>query len=483
MHSARRWSVVAWAAIAATILVNPAFSQPTEGETWFTDRSLSISPMASPTPVFQYRLLPLASELRDGNAVPIFLRLVHEQNDASRKRWMEDPKPWVEGPFDETPWAEARELVKSMSNFFRQMDLGARRKSAEWNYTLDQGTVVDLLLPDLQAMRYYVPIQVLRTRLQLSDGDFAGAADSLTTGFAFSRQVAEAPTLISGLVGIACANQFADCVADFIERPGAPNLYWALTALPRPLIDLRKQMEYEQRFFEMEFPEIRELDRPRSPAQWDALLKQLRLRVKQIESTMGDSTVIMTKPAAVTSPDDPASQSPDLPAAKRYLAERRKLTTAAIDAMPPAQILMLYLIGVNHDIRDEQFTAVYLGYPEARKTLAASAEKLTAVPDSEAARLAKLWLPAIQKVQNAQSRLDRKIAALRVIEALRLHAAANQGQLPDSLDQVKVVPIPVDPGTGQAFEYRKEGGKAVITSRLPGETNDKFGLRYTIAIK
>lgn len=483
MQFARRCCVVALAAIAATILVNPVFSQPKDSEKWFVDRTLTVSPTALPTPVFQYRLLPLASELRDGNSVPIYLRLVHEQNDASRQRWMENPKPWNDGPIDKIPMSEARELLKSMGQFFRQMDLGARRRSADWNYTLDQGSVVDLLLPDLQSMRNYVPIQVLRARLRILDGDFVGAAEALATGFAFSRHVAEAPTLINALVGIACANQFADCVADFIARPGAPNLYWALTALPRPIIDLRRAMEFEQRIFEMEFPELRELDRPRSAAQWDALLKQLRLKVKQIESTMADDSAKRTAPPAGTGPEDSASKSPDLPAAKRYLAERRKLSDAAIDAMPPAQVLMLYMIGVNQDIRDDQFTAVYLGYPEGRRVLAVSAERLASVPDSEAARLAKMWLPAIQKVQNAQSRLDRKIAALRVIEALRLHAAANKGQLPESLDQVKVAPIPVDPGTGQAFEYRKEEGKAVISSRLPGEPNDKFGLRYTMSVK
>jgi hypothetical protein len=483
MQSARRWGFVAGAALAANVFVNPAFGQPANREKWYVDRSMNVTPTPSPTPAFQYRLLPLAVELRDGNAVPIYLRLVHEQSDAARKRWMETPRPWTDLPIDQVPWSEARGLVKDMRRFFQQMDLGARRRTAEWNYTLDQGTVVDLLLPDVQSMRQYVPLLVLRSRMHIVDGHFAAAVDSLATGFAFSRHVAEAPTLINGLVAIACANQFADCVADFIERPKAPNLYWALTALPRPLIDLRKALEYEQRFFEMEFPEIRDIERPRSPGQWDALLKRLRQKMKELEPTMADEQSKQTPPPDKTGPDDAASQSPDLPAAKRYLIERSGMTAAAVDAMPPAQVLLLYILGVNHDIRDGHFTAAYLGYPEARRVLTVNAEKLKSLPNSEAARLARIWLPQIQKVQNAQSRLDRKIAALRVVEALRLHAAANQGQLPDSLDQVKVVPIPRDPGTGRAFEYRKEGGKAVLTSQLPGEPNDKFGLRYTISLK
>ena len=51
-----------------------------------------------------------------------------------------------------------------------------------------------------------------------------------------------------------------------------------------------------------------------------------------------------------------------------------------------------------------------------------------------------------------QAMLDRKVAMLRVVEALRLHAGST-GRLPDSLDQVKVVPIPIDPLSGKVFEY------------------------------
>ncbi len=54
-------------------------------------------------PALKYRLLPLNSELKEGNAVPIYLRLVHEQNDATRKYWTETPKPWNGMPVDKIP--------------------------------------------------------------------------------------------------------------------------------------------------------------------------------------------------------------------------------------------------------------------------------------------------------------------------------------------------------------------------------------------
>ena len=58
--------------------------------------------------------------------------------------------------------------------------------------------------------------------------------------------------------------------------------------------------------------------------------------------------------------------------------------------------------------------------------------------------------------------IDRKVAMLRVVEALRLHAGRRR--LPQKLDQVTIVPIPVDPMYGKAFEYT-----------LKGETAEAFG--------
>src|SRR5205807_7462398 len=78
------------------------------------------------------------------------------------------------------------------------------------------------------------------------------------------------------LIGLAMVSQFAGAVADFVEQPHAPNVYWALTALPRPLIDERRAQEWEYRMVELQFPELADLDRGRTPEQWDGLLRRVR---------------------------------------------------------------------------------------------------------------------------------------------------------------------------------------------------------------
>jgi hypothetical protein len=97
------------------------------------------------------------------------------------------------------------------------------------------------------------------------------------------------------------------------------------------------------------------------------------------------------------------------------------------------------------------------------------------------------FLPSLSRIYLSRARVERRIAALRCIEAIRLHATGRRGELPVTLDEIKDVPIPVDPFTGKLFEYKADGNKAVLSSAgaavsgLQGESGD--ALVYEIAIK
>ena len=174
-----------WSALLLPIMLAPALqAQDKPTSPWAIDRSLSVSPQSAPVLALKYRLLPLNSELKEGNAVPIYLRLVHEQNDATRKYWTETPKPWNGMPVDKIPLDEARRFLQDHRRLLRQFDLGARRRTAEWNYTLDEGNFIGILMPDTQQMRNYAPMLILQARVAIAEGDFARAAHHLETGFA-----------------------------------------------------------------------------------------------------------------------------------------------------------------------------------------------------------------------------------------------------------------------------------------------------------
>jgi hypothetical protein len=326
-------------------------------------------------------------------------------------------------------------------------------------------------------MRIQAPLLVLKARYEIAEGHYADAVRTLETGFAFSEQMAPNHFLVCSLIGIACGNMMADCVLDLEERPDAPNLYWALAVLPRPLIGLRQPFETEMEMIEMQFPVMADLDRPRTPEQWEAALAQFRPQVVRISE---NDQRIAPVPAGAR-PGDAAAKSPDLPIARKYLTDVVRLK--GVDAMPPAQVLLLYTSHYYHEIRDDIFKGTYLPFPQARPLDVVAEERLkSATHDTEAGRLVRLFLPAILKVNLAKMRLERKLTALQTIEALRLHAAKT-GDLPDRLDQVTVVPVPADPSTGKPFEYRRDGATATLTSRIAGESQEVAGLRYRVTLR
>jgi hypothetical protein len=75
------------------------------------------------------------------------------------------------------------------------------------------------------------------------------------------------------------------------------------------------------------------------------------------------------------------------------------------------------------------------------------------------------------------ARLDRQIAALTAVEAIRSYAAAHGGALPARLEDVSDTPVPQNPVTGKPFEYRVENGSATLADSQSLEP-----LTYTIRI-
>ena len=106
MVRSRRWSVVVLLGALASLGGSPAADPPAE-EKWVFDKALTVAPQAVAPPALKYRLFPLSSELKAGNAVPIYLRMVHEQNDAARRHWSQTPLPWLDLPLRDLPLDEA----------------------------------------------------------------------------------------------------------------------------------------------------------------------------------------------------------------------------------------------------------------------------------------------------------------------------------------------------------------------------------------
>ncbi len=175
------------------------------------------------------------------------------------------------------------------------------------------------------------------------------------------------------------------------------------------------------------------------------------------------------------------------PVAKKYLIKQGR-TPDQVDALPVTQVALMYALSQHDTHFDNIFKWHNLPFWEAdpgvNKATKQLKESKSKIMETGGIPIAELLIPAVSKVLITRARVDRRIAALRCIEAIRLFAAANDGKLPASLNDIREVPIPIDPFTGKSFEYRVEKGKAILLGRWPeGQPATDFNtIRYELTL-
>jgi hypothetical protein len=91
--------------------------------------------------------------------------------------------------------------------------------------------------------------------------------------------------------------------------------------------------------------------------------------------------------------------------------------------------------------------------------------------------------PAHERVRMIMNRLDRNVAALQCVEALRLYTAAHDGKFPKELSSITGVPVPNDPVMQKPFVYRRTGSDAVLEAPAPKGATEREAIRYELKLK
>ncbi|HEV3203852.1 MAG TPA: hypothetical protein VGY77_05685 [Gemmataceae bacterium] len=439
---------------------------------------LTLRPAPAPTPSLKYKLLPELEDQSPGNAALLYYRAYSPEWQTYKR----DPEiydkldKWLSTPVKELPRQEVNWILQSQ--LLKEVDLAARREFCNWELTARlRKESFRLLLPDIQGFRDFAKLLSVRARLEMAEGNYDNALYTLQSGYSLGRHLGEGPTLIIGLVGLAIGSVMTEQVETFIQQPDAPNLYWALTALPRPLVDLRKPFEGEKLNMDSAVPDRKELETVvMSPEQMQAKVDKL-IEIFQLGEHGPPTEAKIYFTALVLK---------NYSHAKRYLIDQGR-KRELIEAMPAPQVVLIYSLNQFDRLRDGLFKWYHVPYWEVHQGLRQAEEDIRNARETmeEGIPLASTLLPALQKVHFAQARLDRRIAALRCVEAIRLHAAAHDGQMPFALKEITEVPIPIDPVTGREFDYRREGTKAILSAAPPpGEAPASFySLRYEITLK
>ncbi|MGD2095640.1 MAG: hypothetical protein PVH77_11585 [Phycisphaerales bacterium] len=279
------------------------------------------------------RLLSRTEELVDANAVPLYEKAIQSLPDDYDT---EQIHQWLKIPIDNLPHQQVQSTLQQYESAIQLFEQATKCRQCDWPYVEEDK--LDKLSENLSKYRRLIFILELQARLQIAQGQYDKALATMQTGFAMAQHLGESPNLLQGMIGIAISARMLRPIEQFIQGQDAPNLYWALQDLPRPLIDLTELLVLES-------PEIRE------------------------------------------------------------------------------------------------------------------------------------------KMHLQMNSLDRHIAALQCIEAIRLHAGAHKGKLPTQLEDIIEVTVSNDPVMDKPFEYILEDSKAVLKIAPLKDKDEKYSIHYELTIE
>jgi hypothetical protein len=444
---------------------------------------LAVPPGGRDERALRYALLPGPLDLTPGNAAPLWVRAGRSFREVKRKltetedRWRSP----IETPLEKLPRDKLRELLKDYAAPLRLAEQAARKERCDWELSpLTIQTLSDNLpLDEMQDCRFIATLLGLQFRLYLAERDFDRTIHTIQTGLALARHVGEADLLIQNLVGIAIAAIMFGHLEEFVQQPGAPDLYWPLTTLPRPFIDIRRSLRYELDTVYRSFPAMRQLsrasDQPLPAGEIEAMMRQLVEFAGQVGGTPLPAWQNKLALSAVL-----LKVYPD---ARNYLRSRG-LTEEQVNALSTLQAVGTYYLQRYDWWCDEMLKWLSVPPWQSRDRLQ-QLEKDLARDMRDRANPLLLIFPAILKVQEATVRLERSIAGLRCAEGLRLYAAAHDGKGPAKLEDVTAVPLPLDPATGKSMDawYKVRDGVGVLEVPALTPMPAWMGRRYELSVK
>jgi hypothetical protein len=434
-----------------------------------TVTQLKVEPMPAATPALKYQLLPELGELSPGNAAQYYLKCFMEQRPFFYgSQAVADRARYLAMPLQELPLEELKEYG---GNALRYADWAARLDAIDWQaLPRIQNGGIDVVPGELGPLQVLAAALEVRFRAEVAGRRFDDAIRTSKTMFALAHHLGQYPTIVANLVGLSVAHLGASTLEEMVQQPGCPNLYWALTDLPNPLVELRVGLQGDRTLV------AAELRRLRSDAPMEgAALEEF---VSRICGVLGFARQQAGRPPRSPRARLQARVRDD----KEVTAARRRLVAAGcseklVAGFAPLQIILLDDKRTYEIERDERTKLLSLPLLEARSLACRAAQ--THRPDTLFTDL----LPDVLKLRQSQEKLAQQIALLRHVEAVRLCAADHDGRLPLSLSDFSV-PLPGDPFTGRPFAYKVEGARAHIRGAAFGdEPSAPEAVHYVVTLQ
>jgi hypothetical protein len=452
---------------------------------------LTVSPAAEPRPALKHRLMPTLSERKAGNAAPHYYRAIilqRQTTPAYRQEYSDKQAEWTEGPDDTFPKQEVAKWLAGQTSVISELKKAAYKEQCEWGFRyqdLRGPELYKILIPEIQACRDLARTLRLQARYEIIDGRYDDALESLRMGYQLAYDTAKNSLIVSALVGVAIEG-LMDVELEHLIQRSSENYYWAIAALPEPVADVRPSLQVEMSAPFLVFPFLKDAETTvRSPDEW----RQLIVRAL---TDLGDLGAPATLKGWQGELGAAALMTALYPAAKAELIAGG-MSRERVEAMPVGQAVAVHTARATEATYHEIFKHTLMPHGEAMKRLPEVMKRLekdTIRPDAGLSGkiglpIANMFLPSIDGVIKAQIRASRNLAALQAIEALRMHAAQH-GELPATLTQVSIVPVPVNPATGEAFPYSFDAATKTATLDVPpsaGRQARHEGKHYVIRLR
>ena len=456
--------------LLAAVLLAPAppNSRADEAAVRFTVR-----PMPAPKPALRYQLLPESAELTPGNAAQGYLLCFMEQrNFFFGKEAVAERARFLAMPLAELP---AGQLKGYGGAALRHADWAARLDAVDWQYLQSsRGGDMGDVPGELGQLQVLAAALQVRFRAEVAGRRYDDAIRTAKTMFALSRHLGEHGTEVANLVGLWVAHLTLGGLEEMVQQPGSPNLYWALTDLPCPPVDLRKGVQAGRALVAGELRLLRN-DAPMTESDVDQFVSHLAAMLSFHREQEGKA------PRNIRGQLQGRLQALARDADRIRDTQRRLIdagyTESLVRRFPPSQLILLGEKLEFEVQRDERTKLLSLPLWQV-DSLAGGVEG-----ERSGNGLFADFLPHIIKLCRARGQLERQIALLRHVEALRLYAAGHGGKLPARLSDIPV-PLPVDPFSGKPFDYTVEGTTAHLRGESPlGEGSKARGeIHYEVMI-
>ncbi|MGV3485395.1 MAG: hypothetical protein ACO1RT_13335 [Planctomycetaceae bacterium] len=404
-------------------------------------RRLQISPRSASEFDTHFHLLPAEEEQEPGNAVPVLLRMVYEQQP-----FMKDVYPklheYAEMSIDDPRWKEFH-----FDRFAAQIIRAGSMSDADWQYPLRSDRPYMILLPDVQSQRQLVGHGMTAwIKQRLSQGKLDEALLGIKSQLACGRHCAATPVVVCHLVGLAIANRGFDNLELALESADCPNMYWALATLPPTLQELGPMLRWELWATPTRLNE---------PLPSIGNQRWVEIANKFVELYGEAST------ERYTPEEGEALQRSMDDLAKKELAKTVGFSQAEIERMTKEERIMrwIYLRYLQFRSRVEPLAFQSPQQVIAAKLQVEAADKQLLADSGAKSSPYPVSLP--QAILACRT-FERRAKFLQTIEAIRDHAGRNDGALPAKLEELHL-PAPDDPFTQQPFVYELHGDSARLT--------------------